>query len=95
MGDNLPTWPQTFVISACGAAFIVCGYLLSRMRESWGPAAWTMAGLLALSGTGFILTVFLFYLRPRYGGKAFPVLLLLLLGHLILVAVLWKAGILG
>ena len=92
MRDAQPTWPQTMLICAFGAAFCLLGYLLSRMRGSWGPAAWAVLALLVLCGMGFLATVFLFYLRPQYGPKAFPLFLLMLLGHVMIVAVLWKIG---
>lgn len=91
----MPTWPQTMLICAFAMAFIVCGYYLSRMRASWGTSAWTILVFLLLAGTGFIAAVFLFYLRPQYGARAFPFLLALLLGHVAVVAMLWKMGIFG
>jgi hypothetical protein len=91
----MPTWPQTLLISAFGMAIIVFGYWLSRAREDWGPSAWAFLALLVLSGTGFVVTVLLFYMRPQYGARAFPFLLVFLLGHAALVAVLWRIGVFG
>jgi hypothetical protein len=95
MKENMPTIPQTFLICAFAAAFVIVGYFLSRMRESWGPSAWGLLALLVLCGAGFVVTALLFYLRPQYGAKAMPFLLVFLLGHAALVAVLWRLGALG
>jgi len=95
MKETMPTWPQTFLIGALGLASIVCGYFLSRMRESWGPSAWAMLALLAVFAAGFVVTVLLFYMRPQYGARAIPYTLVFLLGHGALVAVLWRIGVLG
>lgn len=95
MKETMPSWPQMLLISSFGTAAIVCGYFLSRMRENWGSSAWALLALLALSGVGFAATVLLFYLRPQYGGRAFPLLLAFLLGHVALVAVLWRIGVFG
>ena len=92
MKNDLPTWPQTLLICALGAAFCLLGYILSRMHGGWSPVQWSIAGLLAIVGSAFLLTIFLFYLRPQYGNKAFPLLLFLLLGHTVLVAFLWRMG---
>lgn len=95
MKDTMPSWPQMLLISAFGTAAIACCYFLGRMRENWGPPAWALLALLALSGAGFALTVLMFYLRPQYGERAFPLLLAFLLGHFALVALLWRMGALG
>ena len=95
MKDAMSSWPQTSAICAFAMLFIACGYLLSRMRESWGPAAWTLLALLLLCGAGFMVTVFLFYLRPQYGPRALPVALAMLCAHIALVALLWRIGAIG
>ena len=95
MRDAMPTWPQTLIICAFAMIFIVCGYYLSRVHGNWGPSSWALLAFLLLAGTGFVAALFLFYLRPQYGAKAFPFLLALLLGHGAVVAVMWKMGILG
>ena len=95
MKDAMPSWPQTSAICACGALFIACGYLLSRMEGRWGPAAWGLSALLLASGAGFAVTVFLFYFRPQYGPRALPVALAFFLGHAAVVALLWRIGALG
>jgi hypothetical protein len=51
--------------------------------------------LTLLTGAGFVTAVALFYLRPQYGARAFPFLLALLSGHVAIVLVLWRIGILG
>lgn len=91
----MPNWPQTLVICAFAMAFIVCGYFLSRVRESWGSSAYAMLALLLLSGAGFLVTVFLYYIRPQYGPRALPVTLAFLFGHAALVALLWRMGVFG
>jgi hypothetical protein len=91
----MPTWPQMVLISAFGMAAIVFGYYLSRMREDWGSAAWAMLALLVISGAGFVATVYMFYIRPQHGARAFPFLLAFLLGHVALVALLWRIGVFG
>jgi len=95
MKGTMPTWPQTALICAFGALALALGYLLSRMRGAWGPAAWAILALFVLSGTGFLVTVSLFYMRPQYAGRALPFLLAFLLGHAVVVAVLWRIGLLG
>lgn len=93
MKNAQPTWPQTFLICACAAVFCFLGYILSRMRGNWGPTYWSILALLVLAGVGFLLALFFFYLRPQYGSKALPLLLLMLLGHVILVAALFRMGV--
>ncbi len=95
MKTTMPTWPQTLLIMAFGMTSIVCGYFLSHMRESWGSSAWALLAIFVLSGMGFLATVLVFYLRPQYGGRAFPFLLLFLCGHVVVVAILWRMGVLG
>ncbi|MEW6553985.1 MAG: hypothetical protein AB1384_06840 [Actinomycetota bacterium] len=95
MKETMPTWPQTLLICALGMASIVCGYILSRLRDGWGPAAWAVLGLLLILATGFLVTVVLFYMRPQYGTRAVPYTLVFLLGHGALVAVLWRIGVFG
>lgn len=92
MKDVMPTWPQTLLIAGLGGSFCLCCYLLSRSYGDWGPSAWGILAILALSGMGFLGSVFLLYIHPRYGPRAFPVLLILILGHLLIVAVLWRMG---
>lgn len=94
MGDMHPTWPQMALISAFGAAFCLCGYLLSRLRGGGGIDL-VLLLLLVGCGIGFLLTVFAFYLRPRYGTAALPALILLLLGHLLIMLLLWSTGVNG
>jgi hypothetical protein len=95
MRDTMPTWPQMTLITACGMAFIVLGYSLSRMREGWGPSAWLLLALLVVFGLGFMVSVTVFYMRPQHGAKAIPFLLAFLLGHAALVALLWRIGVFG
>lgn len=90
-----PTWPQTILICASGMVFCFLGYLLSRLRHCWGATAWLVLALLILAAIGFLAAVLLFYLRPQYGSKALPFFLLLLLGHVMLIAVLWRIGVVG
>lgn len=95
MKNSMPGWPQTISICVFGAFFCFAGYRLSRIHGPWGAAGWTMAGLLILAGLGFVFTVFLFYLKPQYGSRAFPALFGLLLGHFILAAILLRVGMTG
>jgi hypothetical protein len=95
MKDTMPTWPQTLFICAIAAAFIVLGYFLSRMRGNWGPPAWAMLAFLLICGLGFIASVILFYLRPQYGAKALPFFVAFMLGHVVVVALLWRIGVFG
>ncbi|MBN2026575.1 MAG: hypothetical protein JW854_07450 [Actinobacteria bacterium] len=95
MKETMPTWPQTALIVAFGMAAIVIGYYLSRMRGNWGTSAWLLLAFFIVSGAGFAVTVLVFYLRPQYGARAFPFLLVLLLGHVAVVAVLWRIGAFG
>ena len=95
MKETMPTWPQTFLIIAFGMAAVVFGYYLSGMRDAWGSSAWVLLVMLVLSATGFMITVVMFYLRPQHGARAFPYLLAFLLGHVALVALLWRIGVLG
>jgi hypothetical protein len=91
MKNVIPSWPQTLSICASGAVFCLLGYKLSRLHGGWGTVEWSITALLVLSGLAFIATLFTFYLRPQYGRKALPALLFLLLGHAVLVAVLFRA----
>jgi len=95
MKETMPTWPQTALIVAFGMAAIVLGYYLSRMRGDWGPPAWSLLVLFGVSGAGFLVTILIFYMRPQYGARAFPFLLALLLGHAVVVTVLWRIGVFG
>jgi pilus assembly protein TadC len=95
MKETMPTWPQTLLIAAFGVVAVILGYYLSRMRGNWGPSAWAILVLFMVSGAGFLITVLLFYMRPQYGARAFPFLLVLMLGHAAVVAVLWRIGVFG
>lgn len=95
MKETMPSWPRTLLIVAFGIAAVVFGYYLSRMPDGWGPSAWALLGFMALSGAGFVVTVFLFYVRPQHGARAYPYLLVFLLGHVALVALLWRMGVFG
>jgi len=95
MKETMPSWPQTALIVVFGMLAVVLGYFLSRMRGDWGPSAWLLLALFIVSGAGFLVTVLLFYLRPQYGARAFPFLLALLLGHAVVVTVLWRIGAFG
>lgn len=93
MKDAMPTWPQLLLISFFGMAAVFLGFMFSRMRGSWPAATWGVLALMILAGLGFVTTVFFFYLRPQYGPKALPALAFMLLGHLMLVLALFKAGL--
>ncbi len=95
MKETMPTWPQTFLTCAFGAAAIVMGYFLSRMRGDWGASAWAVLALFVLAGAGFLVTVMLFYMRPQYAARALPFLVAFLLGHAAVVALMWRIGLLG
>ncbi len=93
MKDTMPTWPQMVLISVFGAAALAACYFFSRLRGSMGPGAWAALAGMILAGLGFLISLFLFYLRPQYGPKAFPALLLMLAGHFLLVMLLFKSGV--
>lgn len=93
MKNPQPTWPQTALICACAAVFCFLGYMLSRLRNDWGTTAWIVLALMAVTGIGFLSSILCFYLRPQYGNRALAMFALLLLGHVILAAVLWRMGI--
>jgi|BarGraNGADG00312_1021997.scaffolds.fasta_scaffold01227_1 hypothetical protein len=95
MKDNMPGWPQTLSICAFGTLFCVLGYILSHRDRAWDAASWTIAGFLILIGLAFLSAIFVFYLRPQYGGKAVPAFILMLLGHGMLITLLWKTGMIG
>ncbi len=95
MKDNMPTWPQMLVIMLFATAAVFCGYFLSRTGGEWGASAWALLALFLLSCAGFLVAVLLFYLRPQYGPRAVPFLIAFMLGHFLLVALLWAMGVLG
>ncbi|WP_287152702.1 hypothetical protein [Candidatus Solincola tengchongensis] len=95
MKENQPTWPRMGLMLLPAAVMVVCCYLLSNRRESLGGAAGILVLLAALSFVAFFAALYFIYLRPQYGARAFLHLGLFLLGHGILVLLLWKAGVLG
>ena len=93
MKNDIPTWPQTLLICALGTVFCVLGYILSRRHTGWDTSTLAFAGLLTLCGLAFLSTIYFFYMRPQYGSKALPALVVMLLGHAALVALLVKTGV--
>ena len=95
MKDNMPTWPQMLLIVGFTAAAVVSGCFLANMRVDGVrvPAFLTVFFILAV--LGFAIAMFFFYFRPQHGKKSFQALLLFFLGHALLVALLWKMGVLG
>ncbi len=95
MKEKMPTWPQMAVIAFFSAAVVFCSYLLANHRERVAGAMPLVAVVLVLAFFGLFLSIFLFYLRPLYGSRAYLVLAAFLAGHLLLVLLLWRIGALG
>lgn len=93
--DNMPSWPQMLVIAGFAVAALICAYCLSSMRSDGVSVPAILPVLLALAVAGFAASMFFFYFRPQYGGKSFRSMAAFFLGHVVLVALLWKIGVLG
>lgn len=95
MKEKMPTWPQMAVIAFFSAAVVLCSYLLANQMEKVVGVLPLLGVILTLAYLGLFISLFLFYLRPLYGSRAFLGLAAFLAGHLLLVLLLWRIGALG
>lgn len=95
MKEKMPTWPQMALILLAGTAVCLCAYLMANHREQLARFLPAVIALMVASAAAFLVTVYLFYLRPQYGSRSLPALLLFLAGHILIVLVLWRLGALG
>lgn len=95
MKDKMPSWPQLSVMVFLVSVLMICAYLLCNRRDSIGGAAPALAVISAAAFIGFFVSLYFFYLRPQYGSEARLGLVLFLLGHAVLVLLLWRVGALG
>ncbi len=95
MKDNMPTWPQMLLIVGFAAAAVVCAYYFTNLRSEGVHVPVILPMLMVAAAAGFAVSMFFFYIRPQYGGKSLRAMAAFFLGHLILVALLWKMGVLG
>lgn len=92
MKESQPTWPQMSLIVLSGLAVVFLCYLLANMRERLGAATPWVIALLCLSVIFFLAVIFLFYIRPQYGGRSLLFMAAFLVLHLAIVLLLWKMG---
>ncbi len=95
MKDNMPSWPQMLVIGSTATVAIICAYYISHLRSGGVRVPAVLPVFLAIAVVGFAVSMFFFYFRPQYGGKSFRSIAAFFLGHVVLVALLWKIGVLG
>ncbi|MGQ9476150.1 MAG: hypothetical protein ACUVRX_10975 [Actinomycetota bacterium] len=95
MKDELPSWPRLMLMAVPVAVMVACAYIFTNHRETLGGGAVLVAALAVVSFVGFFITLYFFYLRPQYGSRAPLHLLLFLLGHGVLVLLMWRAGVFG
>jgi uncharacterized membrane-anchored protein len=83
------------IICGFAAVGVVSGYFFANMRADGVRAPIILPVLFTLAAVGFAAAIFFFYIRPQHGGRSLRALLLFFLGHMLLVALLWKMGVLG
>lgn len=83
------------LILGIAAVGIVTGYMFTNMRAQGERVPVVLPVLFALALVGFAVAMFFFYFRPQYGTKSVRAILAFFMGHVLLVALLWKIGVLG
>ena len=95
MKNDMPTWPQMLLILGIAAVGIVAGYMFTNMRAQGERVPMVLPVLFVLALVWFAVAMFFFYFRPQHGANSVRAMLAFFLGHVLLVALLWKIGVLG